>query len=46
MNMQLEPFFEQSMDCLCIANYEGYFEKINQPLLSFWGILKRNCTQK
>lgn len=29
MDPQLGPFFDISMDCLCIANYEGYFVKIN-----------------
>lgn len=37
MHLQLEPFFEQSMDCLCIANYEGYFEKINPAFVKLLG---------
>lgn len=37
MYLQLEPFFEQSMDCLCIANYDGYFEKINPAFVKLLG---------
>ncbi|WP_318343431.1 PAS domain-containing sensor histidine kinase [Flagellimonas baculiformis] len=37
MQLQLEPFFEQSMDCLCIANYEGYFVKINPAFVKLLG---------
>lgn len=37
MYLQLEPFFEQSMDCLCIANYDGYFENINPAFVKLLG---------
>lgn len=37
MQLQLEPFFEQSMDCLCIASYEGYFVKINPAFVKLLG---------
>lgn len=38
MNQALEPFFNQSIDCLCIADYAGYFVEINpafQQLLGY-----------
>ncbi len=37
MNLQLAPFFNLSKDCLCIANYEGYFVDINPALVSLLG---------
>ncbi|MBD1262590.1 PAS domain-containing sensor histidine kinase [Maribacter polysiphoniae] len=37
MNSQLAPFFDLSMDCLCIANYEGYFVNINPALVELLG---------
>ncbi|WP_149274873.1 sensor histidine kinase [Pareuzebyella sediminis] len=37
MNLQLEPFFDLSMDCLCIANYEGYFQKVNPAFRQLLG---------
>ncbi|MER3375044.1 MAG: PAS domain-containing sensor histidine kinase [Allomuricauda sp.] len=46
MNMQLEPFFEQSMDCLCIANYEGYFEKINPAFVELLGYSEEELYSK
>ncbi|MDN3664124.1 PAS domain S-box protein [Algibacter miyuki] len=37
MNPQLDPFFEISMDCLCIANFDGYFVKINPAFKELLG---------
>ncbi|WP_318312742.1 PAS domain-containing sensor histidine kinase [Flagellimonas crocea] len=37
MNPRLEPFFNQSMDCLCIANYDGYFVKTNPAFSKLLG---------
>lgn len=37
MQLQLESLFEQSIDCLCIANYEGYFVKTNPAFMELLG---------
>ncbi len=37
INLQLDPFFDLSKDCLCIADYNGYFVKINPAFISLLG---------
>lgn len=46
MNLQLEPFFDLSMDCLCIANYEGYFAKINPAFVELLGYSEEELSSK
>lgn len=35
--IDLEPFFSQSHDYLCIAGYDGYFRKINPAFIKLMG---------
>ncbi|WP_228238356.1 PAS domain-containing sensor histidine kinase [Allomuricauda sp. M10] len=46
MNPQLEPFFEQSMDCLCIAHYDGHFVKINPAFMELLGYSYEELSSK
>lgn len=46
MNIRLEPFFDQSMDCLCIASYEGYFVKINPAFVELLGYTEEELRSK
>jgi len=33
MSFSLEPFFDNSVDLLCIAGFDGYFRKVNPALM-------------
>ena len=46
MNIQLEPFFNQSVDCLCIADYDGYFVKINPAFVALLGYSEEELHSK
>lgn len=43
---RLEPFFEQSMDFLCIADYKGYFVKINPAFMELLGYTELELKSK
>ena len=42
----LAPFFNQSFDCLCIANFEGYFVDINPGFIEMLGYSKAELMSK
>ncbi|MBD0779982.1 PAS domain-containing sensor histidine kinase [Maribacter sp. ANRC-HE7] len=46
MYSQLAPFFDLSMDCLCIANYEGYFVNVNPALMQLLGYSEQELKSK
>lgn len=46
MNPQLEPFFDQSMDCLCIADYNGYFVRVNPAFIKLLGYTEEELGSK
>ena len=46
MYLQLEPLFEQSTDCLCIADYDGYFVKTNPAFVKLLGYSEEELRSK
>jgi PAS domain S-box-containing protein len=45
-NMKLNHFFDSSIDMLCIANYEGYFEDVNPAFIKLLGFTKAELLSK
>lgn len=45
-NMKLNHFFDSSVDMLCIANYEGYFEDVNPAFIKLLGFTKAEILSK
>ncbi|CAM3515267.1 PAS domain S-box protein [Zobellia roscoffensis] len=37
VNIQLDPFFDLSMDSLCVAGFDGYFRKVNPAFVKLLG---------
>lgn len=46
MSLKLDPFFDLSMDCFCIANYEGYFTKVNPAFIKLLGYSEEELRSK
>jgi PAS domain S-box-containing protein len=40
MSITLKPFFESSLDLLCVANFDGYFVDVNPAFLKMIGYTK------
>ncbi len=46
MPVTLNPFFESSLDLLCVANYEGYFVDVNPAFVKMIGYTKEELFSK
>lgn len=46
MKVKLKPFFESSVDMLCIANYDGYFVDVNPAFVKLLGYTKEELFSK
>ncbi|MBQ4914154.1 PAS domain S-box protein [Maribacter sp. MMG018] len=46
MKIKLKPFFESSVDMLCIADYAGYFVDINPAFVNLLGYTKEELFSK
>lgn len=46
MSITLKPFFEVSLDLLCVANFDGYFVDVNPAFLRMIGYTKEELFSK
>lgn len=46
MSVKLNPFFESSLDLLCVANFEGYFVDVNPAFIKMIGYTKEELRAK
>ncbi|WP_027078392.1 sensor histidine kinase [Maribacter antarcticus] len=46
MSVSLNPFFDSSLDLLCVANFDGYFVDVNPAFLRMIGYTKQELLSK
>ncbi|GLU45414.1 PAS domain-containing sensor histidine kinase [Allomuricauda sp. NBRC 101325] len=46
LEFALDPFFDHSLDCLCIASFEGYFLKVNPAFKKLLGYTEKELKSK
>ena len=46
MKVKLKPFFESSVDMLCIADYDGYFVDVNPAFINLLGYTQEELFSK